>query len=101
MFDWIQHIADWLVYDVFSLDKGQHLAEALNFFIYDTSKILILLFVVIFFMGIINSYFPIDKVKNYLSRNKLYGLEYLTASFFWSSNSFLFLLIRSSIYWFR
>jgi uncharacterized membrane protein YraQ (UPF0718 family) len=71
-----------LVYDVFSLDKGQHLAEALNFFIYDTSKILILLFVVIFFMGIINSYFPIDKVKNYLSRNKLYGLEYLTASFF-------------------
>ncbi|MFT5846614.1 MAG: uncharacterized membrane protein YraQ (UPF0718 family) [Psychroserpens sp.] len=82
MFDWIQHIADWLVYDVFSLDKGQHLAEALNFFIYDTSKILILLFVVIFFMGIINSYFPIDKVKNYLSRNKLYGLEYLTASFF-------------------
>jgi uncharacterized membrane protein YraQ (UPF0718 family) len=82
MFDWIQQVADWFVYDVLSLDKGQHLAEALNFFIYDTTKILILLFIVIFFMGIVNSYFPIDKVKNYLSRNKLYGLEYLMASLF-------------------
>lgn len=82
MFDWIQHIADWLVYDVLSLSKGLHLAEALNFFVYDSTKIIILLFVVIFLMGIVNSYFPIDKVKNYLSRNKLYGLEYLMASLF-------------------
>ncbi len=82
MFDWVQNIADWLIYDVLNLDKGQHLAEALNFFIYDTTKILILLFIVIFFMGMVNSYFPIDKVKNYLSRNKLYGLEYLMASLF-------------------
>jgi uncharacterized membrane protein YraQ (UPF0718 family) len=82
VFDWIQNIADWLVYDILSLDKGQHLAEALNFFIYDSTKIIILLFIVIFLMGIINSYFPIDKVKNYLSRNKLYGLEYLMASLF-------------------
>lgn len=82
MFDWIQHLADWLVYEVFNLEKGQHLAEALNFFFYDTTKILILLFVVIFFMGIVNSYFPIDRVKNFLSRNKLYGLEYLMASLF-------------------
>ncbi|MBD3724285.1 MAG: permease [Flavobacteriaceae bacterium] len=82
MFDWIQNIADWFVYDVLNMKQGQHLAEALNFFIYDTTKILILLFVVIFFMGIVNSYFPIDKVKNYLSRNKLYGLEYLMASLF-------------------
>jgi uncharacterized membrane protein YraQ (UPF0718 family) len=82
MFDWIQKIADWLVYDIINLNKGQHLAEALNFFIYDTTKILILLFIIIFLMGIINSYFPIDKVKNYLSRNKLYGMEYLIASLF-------------------
>ncbi|MCJ7757412.1 MAG: permease [Gillisia sp.] len=82
MFDWVQNIADWLVYDVLNLSKGQHLSEALNFFIYDTTKILILLFIVIFFMGIVNSYFPIDKVKNYLSRNKLYGLEYFMASLF-------------------
>ncbi len=82
MFDWIQNIADYLVYDVFSLSSKSHLAEALNFFIYDSVKILLLLFVIIFFMGIINSYFPIERVKNYLSRNKLFGLEYLMASLF-------------------
>lgn len=82
MFDWVQNIANWFVYDVLHLDKGNHLAEALNFFIYDSAKILILLLVVILLMGMVNSYFPIDKVKNYLSRNKLYGLEYLMASLF-------------------
>ena len=82
MFDWVQNIANWLVYDVLNLNEGQHFAEALNFFIYDSTKILILLFIVIFFMGIVNSYFPIDRVKNYLSRNKLYGSEYLMASLF-------------------
>lgn len=46
------------------------------------SKILLLLFVVIFFMGIVNSYFPVEKVRNFLSRNKLYGAEYLMASVF-------------------
>jgi len=82
MFDWIQNIADWVVFDVLHLEKGQHLAEALHFFIYDTTKILLLLFVIIFLMGIVNSYFPIDKVRNFLSRNKLYGFEYLMASLF-------------------
>ncbi|HFS68144.1 MAG TPA: permease [Flavobacteriia bacterium] len=82
MFDWLQQIADYLVYQLLHLNKGTHLADALNFFIYDTTKILLLLTVIVFFMGFINSYFPIDKVRNFLSRNKLYGLEYLMASLF-------------------
>ena len=82
MFDWIQNIADYLVLDLFGMSAESHLAEALNFFIYDTVKIFLLLFVIIFLMGIINSYFPIDKVRNFLSRNKLYGFEYLMASLF-------------------
>ncbi len=82
MFDWIRYLADSLVFEILGLEKGTRPAEALDFFIYDTVKILILLFTVVFLMGIVNSYFPIDRVKNYLSRNKLYGLEYLMASLF-------------------
>ncbi len=82
MFDWLQNFADWLVYSVFNINTNSHFGEALNFFIYDAIKILILLFVVIFLMGIVNSYFPVDKVKSYLTRKKLYGLEYLMASLF-------------------
>ncbi len=82
MFDWLQYIADWLVLDVFGLEAKSKLSETINFFIYDATKILLLLFVIIFSMGIVNSYFPIDKVRNYLSRKKLYGFEYLMASLF-------------------
>lgn len=82
MFDWIQYFADWLIYSVISIDPETHLGEALNFFVYDTLKILVLLFLITFFMGIINSYFPIERLRNFLSRNKLYGLEYFLASVF-------------------
>jgi len=82
MFDWLQNISDWFVYDILNIAKDNHLGEALNFFIYDSVKILLLLFVIIFFMGIVNSYFPIDRVRNFLSRRKLYGFEYLMASLF-------------------
>ena len=33
-------------------------------------------------MGIINAYFPIDRVRNYLASHKLYGLQYVLASLF-------------------
>ncbi|RLD63373.1 MAG: permease [Bacteroidetes bacterium] len=82
MFDWLQNIADWFVFDIFNLSEESQLAQALNFFIYDSVKILLLLFTIVFLMGIINSYFPVERVRNYLSRKKLYGLEYLTASLF-------------------
>lgn len=82
MFDWLEDMARWLVYGVLGMDSGAHLAQALEFFIYDSIKILLLLFTVVFLMGIVNSYFPIDRVKNYLSRNKLYGAEYFMASLF-------------------
>lgn len=82
MFDWIQHFADWLIYSVFGIDATSHLGTALNFFVYDTLKILILLFIIVFFMGIVNAYFPIEKLKDFLHRKKLYGLEYFFASIF-------------------
>lgn len=82
MFDWIQDFADWLIYNVLQVSEGSKLGDALNFFVYDTLKILLLLFLITSIMGVINSYFPVDKVRNFLSRNKLYGLEYLFASTF-------------------
>ena len=82
MFDWINLFADWVVFDVINMNQDQHLAKALHFFVYDSIKILLLLFVVIFLMGIVNSYFPVEKVRNFLSRNNLHGFEYLMASLF-------------------
>ncbi|MGZ5246723.1 MAG: permease [Flavitalea sp.] len=82
MFDWIQTFADWLIYTVFGIAAGSKLGDSLNFFVFDTLKILQLLFLITFVMGVVNSYFPVDKIRNFLSRNKLYGLEYFFASTF-------------------
>ena len=82
MFDWLQHFADWLIYSVFDIGAETHLGSALNFFVFDTLKILILLFFIVFIMGIVNAYFPIERLKNYLNKKKLYGLEYFFASIF-------------------
>ncbi|GAB4453558.1 MAG: permease [Bacteroidia bacterium] len=82
MFDWIQHFADWLVYFVLGISDKSKLGDALSFFIYDTLKILLLLFVIVFLMGIVNAYFPIERLRKYLSTKKLYGLEYILASIF-------------------
>lgn len=78
----LQRFADWLVFGVFGLDNASKWGDALNFFIYDSIKILILLFVISAIMGIINAYLPVSKLKNYLQTHKLYGLQYLLASVF-------------------
>lgn len=82
MFDWLQRFSDWLIFGVFSIDESSRFGHAMNFFVYDTFKILILLFVIVMLMGVVNEYFPIERLKNYLNRKKLYGLEYLSASIF-------------------
>jgi len=82
MFTWLQNLSDYIVFNLLKMATESHLSQALNFFIYDSIKILILLFIVVFLMGIINNYFPVDRVKQYLSTRKLYGFEYLVASLF-------------------
>lgn len=82
MFNWIQKFSDWLIYNGLNITKETKLGESLNFFVYDTLKILFLLFLITSVMGVVNSYFPIEKIRNFLSRKKLYGLEYFIASTF-------------------
>ena len=78
----IQQFADWLVYGVMGLDASSHLGVAVNFFFYDSIKIIILLFLISMLMGIVNAYFPVERLRNYLVTHRMYGLQYLLASLF-------------------
>ncbi len=82
MFDWLQYSADYLVYFLLGVSRDSGFGAALNFFVYDSVKILILLVIIIFGMGIVNSWFPVERVRNFLSSRKLYGTEYFMASAF-------------------
>jgi len=82
MFDWLQSVADWLIYSAFGIAQHSKLGDALNFFVFDTIKIFILLGFITILMGVINSYFPIEKVRGFLTKRKWYGVDYFLASFF-------------------
>lgn len=78
----IQNFADWLVFSIIGLYNETAFGSAVNFFVYDSIKILLLLFLISALMGIVNAYFPVERLRNYLSSHRLYGLQYLLASLF-------------------
>jgi hypothetical protein len=63
-------VAHYLTYDIFGLSGGSHLAAAVEFFIYDTPKVLMLLTVVVFGVGIINSFFTPERTRRILAGKK-------------------------------
>ncbi|MBU2540119.1 permease [Patescibacteria group bacterium] len=78
----LQLLSDWLVYGIFNLGKVSHLGTSLNFFIYDSLKIIFLLLVINYFMAIIRYYLSVEKLRDFLASRKWYGLDYLLSSIF-------------------
>ena len=78
----LQPLVDYLTYELIGLNADSHLGASINFFIYDTIKILILLFLISSLMGLVNAYFPVDRLRIYLTTKKMYGLQYFFASLF-------------------
>lgn len=68
----VQLFADWLTYFVFGISQETFLASAVNFFIFDTIKILLLLVVIIFTVSIIRSFLPPERIRKILSSEKKY-----------------------------
>jgi uncharacterized protein len=62
----LQPATDWLIDTVFGLKKGAHLTEALRFFIFEFPKVLMLLALIIFFVGILRSYFTAERTRKAL-----------------------------------
>lgn len=82
LYYFLQPLIDYLTYNLLGLNSASHLGASINFFIYDTIKILILLFLISSLMGLVNAYFPIDRLRIYLTTRKMYGLQYFLASLF-------------------
>ncbi len=78
----LQPLVDYLTYELIGLNADSHLGASINFFFYDTIKILILLFLISSLMGLVNAYFPVDRLRIYLTTKKMYGLQYFFASLF-------------------
>ena len=82
----LQLIIDWLVYSIFGLSPDSKLGGVVNFFLYDSIKILLLLFFMIAVIGFIRSYISQNKVKVWIGKKKAFGN--LFASIFGSITPF-------------
>jgi len=66
----IKSFADYLTFGLLGVAPGSALGEALNFFVYDTIKIFLLLSTIIFVVAIIRSSFPPERTKRILSHRR-------------------------------
>lgn len=81
MFDWWEYLSSILIFDLFGLQKGTRLGEAIHFFLYDTIKIYILLIVIIFIVSFLRTYFNTEKVRVYLQGKSEFSGNILAALF--------------------
>jgi uncharacterized membrane protein YraQ (UPF0718 family) len=76
----IQLFADLITYKCLHIEPHSYWGDAVNFFIYDTIKIGLLLIVINYVMAIIRYYFPMEKVRDLLAKRRWFGLDYLFAA---------------------
>lgn len=69
----LQLAVDWLTYSIFKLDAESRIGSAINFFIYDAVKIILLLFVMISVIGFLRSFLPQHKIKTWITKKKGWG----------------------------
>ena len=77
----IQPVAHWLALSVFGLVPGSPAAESVEFFLYDTAKILLLLVSLIYAIAWARAGLNVERVRDYLS-GKARGLGYFLGSAF-------------------
>jgi len=63
---------NWIVWDLFGLDKMSHLTESIRFFIFEVPKVLMLLTLIVFAVGIVRSYFSPEKTRKVLEGKPLF-----------------------------
>ena len=68
----LKDFADWLVFSIIGLAPGSRGGEALDFFVYDTLKIFLLLTTIVFMVAVIRSYFSPERTRRILSHNREY-----------------------------
>lgn len=76
-----QYIADSMTFSVFGMEAGTHWASIVNYFIYDTLKILFLVFAVVALMSFARTFFSSSKLKNLMHKSR-FGLGNLAAAVF-------------------
>jgi len=63
----LQSVSKWLTYSLLDMDAKSHVGSAIEFFLYESPKVLMLLLLVVFCVGIIRSFFTPERTKTILA----------------------------------
>jgi uncharacterized membrane protein YraQ (UPF0718 family) len=63
----LQPFTEWLTYGVLGLSRDSHIGSAIAFFAFETPKVLMLLTLIVFVVGIIRSYFTPERTRQILA----------------------------------
>ncbi|MBM9519124.1 permease [Desulforhopalus vacuolatus] len=63
----LEPFSSFFAYSLLGLEKGSHLGGAIQFFVYDTPKVMMLLTLIVFVIGIIRSFFTQERTRKYLA----------------------------------
>ncbi len=74
----LQTISDFIIDDLFNMSAG-HMTEALRFFIFEVPKVMLLLVLIIFGVGILRTYFTPEKTRKILEGKSLFTGNVLAA----------------------
>ena len=80
MLEAFTYLADWLTYGVLGLSAETKLADAVHFFIEDTSKIFALLAVMIFVIGFLRAGLDANRIRSFLSGKSRFVCYFLAAT---------------------
>ncbi len=67
----LNEISNLFVDNIFHMTKGEHLTETLRFFIYEVPKVMLLLVLIIFIVGIVRTWFTPEKTRKALEGKSL------------------------------
>ncbi|MDP3641820.1 MAG: permease [Bacteroidota bacterium] len=73
-------MTDWFINMVLGMEKGAHLTEAFRFFIFEFPKVMLLLILIIFFVGIIRTYFTPERTRKALEGKKTFTGNVMAAT---------------------
>ena len=66
----LQPFAKWVTYSVLSLDHASSVGAAVEFFVYDAPKVILLLTLVVFGVGVLRSFFTPERARRILAGNR-------------------------------
>jgi len=67
LYSQLEPFSRWFTYSLIGLAQGSHLGDAIQFFVYDTPKVLMLLVLIVFLVGILRSFVTVNWTRRVLA----------------------------------